>query len=172
MGQASPGAAVLVGGVLKTVVCPLPGSSAAGIVSYNGVTTTESGVTIAAVPHGYVAGKPDALTTALDANQFQLMTSAQINNTVSNVIYDGVVANAYSDAVSIFEALGGGPLIPGIGATNPTWIDRNRFVARRGHRTPVQHRCGRAGATTRRRRVKVLVTRIKGGAVRRVSSNR
>ena len=59
----------------------------------------------------------------------------------------------------------------GTGAEMPG-IDCNRFVACRGHRTPVQHRCGRAGATTRRRRVKVLVTRIKGGAVRRVSSNR
>ena len=128
VGQASPGAAVLpAGGSIKTVVCPLPGSSAAGILSYNGVSTTETGVTIAAVPHGYVEGKPDALTTALNANQFQLMTTTQINNTISHVIYDGVLANAYNNAVSIFDALGGGSLIPGIGVANPTWIDRNRF---------------------------------------------
>jgi hypothetical protein len=55
------------------------------------------------------------------------MSSTQINDTVSNVIYDGVGANAYSNAVSVFDALGGGSLIPGIAVTNPTWIDRNRF---------------------------------------------
>ena len=35
--------------------------------------------------------------------------------------------NPYTDAVSVFDALGGGPLIPGIGVTSPTWLDRNRF---------------------------------------------
>jgi hypothetical protein len=68
--------------------------------AYNGVSTSGSSVTIAAAPRGYVAGKADALTTAFNNSEFQLMTTQQINDTISNVIFDGVASDAYTDAVA------------------------------------------------------------------------
>jgi hypothetical protein len=127
VGQLSPGAAVLDNGKVKTVVCPLPGSTIYGILKYNGAVPDDQSVTINAAPLGYVVGKDDTLTTALNTSEFQLMTSAQINATISHVIFDGNMDAAYTTAVSIFETLGGGPMTPDAGVTSPTWLDRNNF---------------------------------------------
>jgi len=118
----SPSAAILDGSKPKVVVMPLPGSTGGNVLAYNGVTTSGNNVTIDVTPRGYVAGKTDALTKAFDDNEFQLMTTQQINDTISNVIFDGVASDAYTDAVSIFDALGGGPLT---GTT--AWDNRNSF---------------------------------------------
>jgi hypothetical protein len=121
-GMNSPSAAILDGSKPKVVVMPLPGSTGGNVLAYNGVSTSGSSVTIAAAPRGYVAGKADALTTAFNNSEFQLMTTQQINDTISNVIFDGVASDAYTDAVSIFDALGGGPL-----AGTTAWDNRNSF---------------------------------------------
>ena len=106
----SPSAAILDGATAKTIVMPLPGSTGGDVLTYNGVTTSGNNVTIDATPRGYVAGQTDALTKAFNDNEFQLMTTQQINDTISDVIFNGVAADAYASAVSIFDALGGGPL--------------------------------------------------------------
>jgi hypothetical protein len=121
-GMNSPGAAILDNGKIKVIVPPLPGSTGGDVLTYNGVTTSGNNVTIDVTPRGYVAGKTDALTTALNTSELQLMTTQQINDTISHVINDGVAADAYSSAVSIFDALGGGPL-----AGTTAWDNRNSF---------------------------------------------
>ena len=121
-GMSSPSAAVLDGTKAKTVVMPLPGSTGGNVLTYNGVSTSGNTVTIVATPYGYVAGKTDALTKAFDDNEFQLMTTQQINDTISDVIFDGDAASAYASAVSIFDGLGGGPL-----AGTTAWDNRNSF---------------------------------------------
>ena len=121
-GMSSPSAAVLDGTKAKTVVMPLPGSTGGNVLTYNGVSTSGNTVTIDATPYGYVAGKTDALTKAFDDNEFQLMTTQQINDTISDVIFDGDAASAYASAVSIFDGLGGGPL-----AGTTAWDNRNSF---------------------------------------------
>jgi len=118
----SPSAAILDGTTAKTIVMPLPGSTGGDVLTYNGVTTSGNNVTIDATPRGYVAGQTDALTKAFNDNEFQLMTTQQINDTISDVIFNGVAADAYASAVSIFDALGGGPLT---GTT--AWDNRNSF---------------------------------------------
>jgi hypothetical protein len=50
------------------------------------------------------------------------MTTQQINDTISDVINDGVASDAYASAVSIFDALGGGPL-----SGTTAWDNRNSF---------------------------------------------
>jgi len=50
------------------------------------------------------------------------MTTQQINDTISDVIFDGDAASAYASAVSIFDGLGGGPL-----AGTTAWDNRNSF---------------------------------------------
>lgn len=121
-GMSSPSAAVLDGTKAKTVVMPLPGSTAGNVLTYVGVSTSGNNVTITAIPSGYVAGQTDALTKAFDDNDFQLMTTQQINDTISDVIFDGDPKSAYASAVSIFDALGGGPL-----TGTASWDTRNRF---------------------------------------------
>ena len=118
----SPSAAVLDGTKAKAVVMPLPGSTGGNVLTYNGVSTSGNNVTIDVIPRGYVAGQTDALTKAFNDNEFQLMTTQQINDTISDVIFDGDAASAYASAVSIFDALGGGPLT---GTT--AWDNRNSF---------------------------------------------
>ena len=51
------------------------------------------------------------------------MTSQEINDWINEVWVTNL--ETYSGAVSIFDALGGGPLTPT--ASNPIWSDRNSF---------------------------------------------
>eukprot|EP01044_Picomonas_judraskeda_P004118 COSAG03_NODE_356_length_8629_cov_11.099965_4_plen_177_part_00 len=99
-----------------------------------------------------------ALTKAFDDNEFQLMTTQQINDTISDVIFDGDAASAYASAVSIFDGLGGGPL-----AGTTAWDNRNSFdlrrelaphagVARRAEQAQVAGRGTHPGAPRRRRK--------------------
>ena len=82
-----PSAAILNDGKIKPLPCPLPGSSKSGILVYTGVTASGNNVTIAATPNTKIgtATNSTALTTALNTHEFQLMTTAQINQTVSAV---------------------------------------------------------------------------------------
>ena len=97
---------------------PLPGSTASGLLTYNSATPSGTSVTISASPNDNAA-----LITALNAHEFQLMTSQEINDWINNVWVTTLAT--YSGAVSIFEALGGGQLTPT--ASDPIWSDRNRF---------------------------------------------
>jgi hypothetical protein len=122
-----PSAAILNDGTIKVLPCPLPGSSASGILVYTGVTASGNNVTVTATPNTKIgkATNSTALTNALTTHEFQLMTTAQINQTVSAVIRNGVAADAYSSAVSVFDALGGGPI--STSDANAIWSDRNSF---------------------------------------------
>lgn len=94
---------------------------------YTGVTASGNNVTVTATPNTKIgkATNSTALTNALTTHEFQLMTTAQINQTVSAVIRNGVAADAYSSAVSVFDALGGGPI--STSDANAIWSDRNSF---------------------------------------------
>jgi hypothetical protein len=108
---------------------PLPGSTASGLLTYNSATPSGIGtsVTISASPNDNAA-----LITALNAHEFQLMTSQEINDWINDVWV--TTLTTYSGAVSIFEALGGAPLTPS--ASDPIWSDRNRFAGDATVQTP------------------------------------
>ena len=97
---------------------PLPGSTASGLLTYNSATPNGTSVTISASPNDNAA-----LISALNTHEFQLMTSDEINDWINDVWITNL--STYSGAVSIFEALGGGPLTPT--ASDPIWSDRNSF---------------------------------------------
>ena len=97
---------------------PLPGSTASGLLTYDSVDPGISTVGI-----DVSLNDNAALVTALNAHEFQLMTSAEINAWINDVWITN--ESTYSNAVSIFDALDGGPLTPT--ASNPIWSDRNSF---------------------------------------------
>ena len=84
---------------------PLPGSTASGLLTYTSATPNGTSVTISASPNDNAA-----LISALNTHEFQLMTSDEINDWINDVWITNL--STYSGAVSIFEALGGGPLTP------------------------------------------------------------
>ena len=97
---------------------PLPGSTASGILTYNNTSASGTSATISVTPNDN-----DALIQALNDHEFQLMTSQEIDDWINEVWVTHL--EIYSGAVSIFDALGGGPLTPT--ASNPIWSDRNSF---------------------------------------------
>ena len=97
---------------------PLPGSTASGLLTYDSVDPGISTVGI-----DVSLNDNAALATALNTHEFQLMTSAEINAWINDVWITN--ESTYSSAVSIFDALDGGPLTPT--ASNPIWSDRNSF---------------------------------------------
>ena len=53
-----------------------------------------------------------AAEAGLTTEEFQFMTTAELNTYIQDVIQDPAATNSYNIAVSIWDALGGGALIP------------------------------------------------------------
>ena len=109
-------------------MCALPGSTNRGILMYTGSTKIHDGFTNDAAPYtGLFDSVFATLDDALARQDFQLMSSAEINTWINAHYLSGYTGTAYSNAYSIFDALGGGPLTP----TNPDpahhWYDYNSF---------------------------------------------
>ena len=102
---------------------PLPGSTASGLLTYDSVDPGVSTVAISAAPNDNAA-----LITALNTHEFQLMSSQEINDWINDVWIPADNPVAYDKAVSIFDALGGGPLPLGSpGSSSLIWSDRSSF---------------------------------------------
>jgi hypothetical protein len=99
----------------------LPGSTASGLLTYDSVDPDVSTVAITVTPNNNAA-----LIASLNTQEFQLMTSQEINDWINDVWI--INDSTYTNAVSIFDALGGGPLPLGSPApSSPIWSDRSSF---------------------------------------------
>lgn len=92
----------------KLSMLPLPGSTANGIIVPSSditVTSTGTGVNIDALIYPL-----DNLISALGAHNFEFMSTAEINTWINAVLVTN--GTTYSDAVSVFDGLGGTPTTP------------------------------------------------------------
>ena len=119
-GTRIPTAAFTVNGKAQVFPPEIPGSTAGGLCSYKSTSRSGASATID------VELVNPAAVANLKTTEFQFMTSAEINTYIQDVVQlENPTAGAYTLAESIFEALGGGPLTPDAGNTDPSFADRN-----------------------------------------------
>ena len=97
-----PTAAFTVSGAAKMFQINISGSTAGGLAKYSSVSVSGNQAT------ADVTLVNPAAASQLTAQNFELMTSAEINTYINDVVVGTKATQPYTSAKSIFDALGGG----------------------------------------------------------------